>query len=240
MIEENLSEKHADSIESVRQVNKYGLCIIMLVCAIADCDGQTKKDNQTQYRTDKTVGGGCEGCELMYVGMPKVITAEHTTPGWTEGKQKLIITGKVLQSDGKTPAANVIVYYWHTDDQGLYTSDSKVPARAREHGRLRGWVKSDSQGNYKIKTSRPAAYPDQDIPQHIHLSIKEPDIANAYYADLYFQDDPLYAIHKKKYGQINRAGTEVLNVTKEEDVMIARHNIILGLNIPDYPSRRKP
>lgn len=89
MIEENLSEKHADSIESVRQVNKYGLCIIMLVCVIAGCDGQTKKDNQTQYRTDKTVGGGCEGCELMYVGMPKVITAEHTTPAGPKESRNL-------------------------------------------------------------------------------------------------------------------------------------------------------
>lgn len=215
------------------------LGLSMLLLFSAACDGQPKRDNPIQNRTDKVVGGGCEGCELMHVGMPTVITSVHTSVGWEEGKQKLIIAGKVFQSDGKTPAPDVIIYYWHTDDKGLYAPDDNTPTKAREHGRLRGWVKSDSDGNYEIKTSRPAAYPQQDIPQHVHLSIKEPDIANAYYADLYFQDDPLYAVHKKKYGQVNRAGTEVLTVTKEGNVEVARHNIILGLNIPDYPSRYK-
>lgn len=188
--------------------------------------------------TTKIVGGGCEGCELMYVGMPDKITTEHTSIGWTEGKQKLILTGKVFQIDGKTPASDVIVYYWHTDDKGLYSSDSQTPARAKEHGRLRGWVKTDENGNYKIKTSRPAAYPSQDIPQHIHLSIKESDIDNEYFADLYFDDDPLYLKYKKKYGKADRTGTEILRIVLDGNIQIAEHNIILGLNIPDYPTKK--
>lgn len=235
MNEENFTEKCASRFVIGRQLGKYVLCTVLLTNLTAGCEGQAKKDNQR--RTDKVIGGGCEGCELMYVGMPEVITADHTSDGWKEGKQKLVITGKVFQSDGKTPARDVIIYYWHTDDKGLYSSDDKTPSKARDHGRLRGWVKSDTLGNYTIKTSRPAAYPSQDIPQHVHLAIKEPDIANAYYADLYFQDDPLYPAHKKKYGQVNRAGTEALIVTQEGNIQVAHHNIILGLNIPDYPSR---
>jgi protocatechuate 3,4-dioxygenase beta subunit len=118
----------------------------------------------------------------------------------------------------------------------LYSSDAKTPEKAKVHGKLRGWVKSDKNGNYTIKTSRPAAYPNQDIPQHIHLSIKEPDIDNEYYADLYFDDDPLYLAHKKKYGKIDRAGTEILRVLLDGNVQVAEHDIILGLNIPDYPA----
>lgn len=150
---------------------------------LTSCNGQTKQISNETKQT-KQVGGGCEGCELMYVGMPEQISAEHTSIGWTEGSQKLIVTGKVFKLDGKTPAPNVIIYYWHTDDKGLYSSNEQTPTQAKEHGKLRGWVKSDQNGNYKIKTSRPAAYPSQDIPQHIHLSIKEPDIQNEYYADL--------------------------------------------------------
>jgi protocatechuate 3,4-dioxygenase beta subunit len=119
----------------------------------------------------------------------------------------------------------------------LYSSNSETPKEAKEHGKLRGWVKSDENGNYKIKTSRPAAYPNQDIPQHIHLSIKEPDINNEYFADLYFDDDPLYLKHKKNYGKIDRAGTELLRVVLDNDIQIVEHNIVLGLNIPYYPSK---
>lgn len=220
------------------------LIFICLIISYTGCKGQTD-ESEKQNRIIKTnnskkiVGGGCEGCELMYVGMPEEIKSEHISIGWQEGNQKLIITGKIYETDGKTPAKNVIVYYWHTDDNGLYSSDSRTPEQAREHGRLRGWVKSDEDGNYKIKTSRPAAYPNDNIPQHIHLSIKEPDIANEYFADLYFDDDPLYLKHKKRYGKADRAGTEILRVVLDGDVQIAEHNIILGLNIPDYPTEIK-
>lgn len=225
---------------TMKQLHKPGFFVI-LVGLLASCNGYINTDKQSlttsQSSTQQIVGGGCEGCELMYVGMPEKILPEHTSIGWTEGKQKLILTGKVYQLDGKTPASGVIVYYWHTDDNGLYSSNSETQKEAKEHGKLRGWVKSDEDGNYKIKTSRPAAYPNQGIPQHIHLSIKEPDINNEYFADLYFDDDPLYLKHKKKYGKADRAGTELLRVVLDKDIEIAEHNIVLGLNIPDYPSK---
>lgn len=203
------------------------------------CNGQSNDNKNVQKIVDKIVGGGCDGCELMYVGMPEKISTEHISVGWTEGKQKLILTGKVFNLDGKTPASDVIIYYWHTDDKGLYSSNNETLKQAKEHGKLRGWVKSDKDGNYTIKTSRPAAYPNDNIPQHIHLSIKEPDIQNEYYADLYFDDDPFYLKHKKKYGKIDRAGTEILRIVLDGNTQIAEHNIVLGLNIPDYPTKNK-
>lgn len=223
-------------------MKQIGIFLILLTF-LTRCNGQTKSDGQnpnvTKPDTEKIVGGGCEGCELMYVGMPEEIVSEHKSIGWTEGNQQLILTGTVFQLDGKTPAPNVIIYYWHTDDKGLYSSNKETPEEVIEHGQLRGWVKSDENGNYTIKTSRPAAYPSQDIPQHIHLSIKEPDVQNEYYADLYFDDDPLYVSHMKKYGKMDRAGTELLRVVMDGKVQLAEHNIVLGLNIPDYPTKKR-
>ncbi|MFN3300652.1 MAG: hypothetical protein ACK41Z_10720, partial [Sediminibacterium sp.] len=211
--------------------------VLTLINFLTSCNGQTRQ-TPNESKQAKQVGGDCEGCELMYVGMPKTISSEHTSIGWTEGKQKLILTGKVFHVDGKTPASDVVIYYWHTDDNGLYSSDNQTPKQAKEHGKLRGWVKSDKSGNYTIKTSRPAAYPNDNIPQHIHLSIKEPNI-NEYYADLYFDDDPLYLNHKKKYGKLDRAGTEILRIVLDSNIQIAEHNITLGLNIPNYPVKKK-
>ena len=105
----------------MKQIFKLGLFIATLNF-LTDCNGQTKTEsNQNEIKTDKNklIGGGCDGCELMYVGMPKVISSEHTSNGWDEGKQKLILTGKVFQLDGRTPASDVVIYYWHTDDSGL-------------------------------------------------------------------------------------------------------------------------
>jgi protocatechuate 3,4-dioxygenase beta subunit len=220
----------------MKQFRILFLNVAVLIGMLASCNGQSKPGGQTPA-TKPLVGGPCEGCELMYVSMPKELSSIHTSPGWTDEKQKLLLSVKVYQLDGRTPAPNVIIYYWHTDSKGLYSANAQTPKQAKQHGRLRGWVKSDKDGNYTIRTSRPAAYPNDVIPQHIHLSIKEPNIDNEYYADLYFDDDPLYLGHKKKYGQPNRAGTEILRVLLDKDVQVAEHNFIVGLNIPDYPEK---
>jgi protocatechuate 3,4-dioxygenase beta subunit len=211
---------------------QFGLAVLF---CFNGCRGQAVQDApETTSNLSQKIGGGCEGCELMYVGLPAELSATHTSRGWREGKHPLIVTGRVFQLDGKTPAPNTIIYYWHTDEQGLYSSDQHVPQKALRHGKLRGWVKSDANGNYTIQTSRPAPYPNENIPQHIHLSIKEKNLSD-YYADLYFDDDPLYIAHRKKYGRYDRAGTELLRVLKNGTYEVAEHNIILGLNIPNYP-----
>jgi len=218
----------------ILQLSLLAAFLIMLT----GCNGQVKvQSDATQL--NKIVGGGCDGCELMYVEMPDVLSFEHSSAGWEEGKQKLLLTGKIFQLDGRTPASDVIIYYWHTDDEGLYAPNEATPKQAKAHGKLRGWVKSDKQGNYTIRTSRPAPYPKDNIPQHIHLAIKEPELPNEYYADLYFDDDPLYLNHKKKYGRMDRAGTELLRIVLDGDIQIAEHNIVLGLNIPNYPVKSK-
>jgi protocatechuate 3,4-dioxygenase, beta subunit len=215
----------------------------VLLSLTASCsyapDPDTAAGSDSTFTSNDPVGGGCDGCDLMYIGMPVDIPSQDSSPGWKDGNQQLIISGIMYQPDGITPAPDVTVYYWHTNDQGLYTPDAQTPSGAEAHGKYRGWVKSAADGSYTIQTCRPAAYPDDDIPQHIHLAIREPDIANEYFADLYFEDDPLYARHLEKYGRADRAGSELLHITKENHVQLARHNIILGLNIPNYPVRKE-
>lgn len=220
----------------VEKMKNIMICKAIFLCSLfINCNAQTNE--RPVKGNDKIVGGGCEGCELMYIGMPENIISESISDGWNEGIQKLIITGKVYQLDGKTPASGVIIYYWHTDDNGIYSSKDKTPKEVKEHGHLRGWVKSDANGNYTIKTSRPNHYPGEEMAQHIHLSIKEPTIDNEYFAELYFDDDKEYLKHKKKYGKKDRTGTEILRILIKDTIQIAEHNIILGLNIPNYPKK---
>jgi protocatechuate 3,4-dioxygenase beta subunit len=181
------------------------------------------------------VGGGCEGCELMFVGMPANITSTDTSPGWTERGQKLLVTGVVYERDGRSPAANVVLYYWQTNSEGYYSPSPGLDERARRHGHIRGWVKTDASGRYTLRTIRPAPYPHRDIPAHIHLSIKEPKIVNEYYIDeLVFDDDALLTARKRSQLE-NRGGSGVLKVSTSGDVSVAAHDIVLGLNIPNYP-----
>lgn len=207
----------------------------------SSCSGQVKKKEKTTQgssQTQKLIGGGCDGCELMYEGMPENISSIDTSAGWFETGEKLLVTGIVLKLDGKTPAKDVIIYYWQTDNNGLYSPASDMNKKALRHGHIRGWVKSDSQGRYEIYTIRPMPYPGENIPAHIHISIKEAGLPNEYYTDeLVFEDDKnLTSTERKKLP--NRGGSGILRTVKMNGMQVAEHNFILGLNIPEYPTSK--
>ncbi|SFH20146.1 dioxygenase family protein [Pedobacter insulae] len=215
--------------------------LFIYVAFLNSCSGQHK--NTTNTRPDsperKVVGGFCDGCELMYIGIPQNITSIDTSSGWKEYGQQLMVTGKVLKLDGKTPAKNVILYYWQTDTKGYYSPRKDVPEKASRHGHVRGWVKTNADGKYTIYTNRPTAYPDGSEPAHIHISIKEPNIATAYYIDdLVFDDDIILLKKMRNTKPKNRGGSGILRVLQQGSLQIAEHNIILGLNIPNYPSEK--
>jgi protocatechuate 3,4-dioxygenase beta subunit len=201
------------------------LLLVVLINLIVSCHA----------RTAPLVGGGCEGCEIMFVGMPAHIGSTDTSPGWGEKGQKLQVKGVVYEADGKTPAANVVLYYWQTDSNGYYSPVPGMDEKAKRHGHIRGWVKTDASGRYAIRTIRPAPYPSSTNPAHIHASIKEPKIGNEYYIDEFlFDDDPFLTTHRRKPLE-NRGGSGILNVSVSGDLQIAERDIVLGLNIPGYP-----
>ncbi|MBO3099958.1 dioxygenase family protein [Gelidibacter pelagius] len=218
------------------------IVVTFLVSTLTHCNGQTKsgtKQSETKTERKQLVGGGCDGCELMYVGMPKNIKSIDTSSGWTEKGQKLMITGTVYKLGGKIPAPNVIIYYWQTDPNGFYSPKAGMDEQAKRHGHIRGWVKSDENGNYSVYTIRPAPYPSNDMPAHIHTSIKEPNIKDEYYIDEFVFDDDILLTGKKRKALENRGGSGILRVLIDKDMQVAEHDIILGLNIPNYPEKNE-
>ncbi len=216
------------------------LIFIVVALSLMYCKGEQpnqafssmqEKENQT-----KIVGGGCDGCELMYEGMPTSISSIDTSAGWFEPGQKLLVTGKIFKLDGKTPAPNIILYYWQTDTNGYYSFKQGMNEKAKRHGHIRGWVKTDNEGKFSIYTNRPSPYPNKDLPAHIHFSVKEPDLQDEYYTEeINFDDDKLLIPYLKKYPQENRGGSGIVRVLVKGDLQIAEHDIVLGLNIPNYP-----
>lgn len=221
----------------------YLVLIFSLLNLLISCSGQIKNNNQSvstaPNEKSKWVGGGCDGCELMYIGMPTAILSVDTSAGWNEVGQKLLVKGTVFKLDGKMPAPDVVIYYWQTDDKGYYSPKDGMDEQAIRHGHIRGWVKTDANGKYAIYTIKPAPYPNEDMPAHIHISIKEPNLANEYYIDEFvFDDDKLLTPEKRKILE-NRGGSGILSVQNSDGLQISEHNIILGLNIPNYPEKNK-
>ena len=213
---------------------------VILIGLSTGCNAQTNDTNNPSDRSDnKIVGGPFENEEFMYIGMPDKINSVDTSAGWTQKGQKLLITGTIYKLDGKTPAPNVVLYYYHTDLNGYYANREGLDQRVARHGYIRGWVKSDEDGKYSIFTVRPAPYPNSDMPAHIHPAIKEPNIDKEYYIDEFVFDDDKLLTGEKRRAMENRGGSGILRVLLSGDLQVAEHNIILGLNIPNYPETIK-
>jgi len=198
----------------------------LFISLIFACNGESQNKN-------KIIGGPCQGCEAIYEYGDKVLRPVDTLPEFNVLPKPIKISGTVYKTDGETPASNVILYVYQTDDKGKYPSKTNSKGWERRHGYLRGWMKTDASGNYEFYTSRPASYPSTNIPQHIHITVREPN-KNEYYIDAFhFRDDP--NITKDILTKNDaRGGSGVISLKKAGNIQVAKRDIILGLNIPNY------
>ena len=183
--------------------------------------------------SDSNPGGPCEGCEAIYESPVPHDKLPHvdTLPDYFEVGPKMILYGVVYKKDGKTPAPDVVIYAYHTDQEGLY-SKGEGSEWGKRHGYIRGWVKSNNKGEYRMYTLRPAPYPNSDAAAHIHLTIKEPGKKEYYIDEILFKDDKSEEIKNHKFPE--RGGPGLIGVKTREGVQWAERNIYLGRNIPGY------
>lgn len=198
--------------------------------------GCTQNNNSnTSKSNSKHIGGSCEGCEAIYESkIPfEKLKSTDTLDDFNESGPKLIVSGIVYQRDGKTPAKDVVIYMYHTDQTGRYTPGPNAAGWEKRHGNLRGWVKTGADGHYAFYTMKPASYPNTNFSAHIHATVKEPN-KNEYYIDEYLFDDDPKLTEKERKMQF-RGGYGILKLTKGADgVLHGTRNIVLGLNVPDY------
>ncbi|MFK7969809.1 MAG: intradiol ring-cleavage dioxygenase [Bacteroidia bacterium] len=206
------------------------LCLLILFVCLQSCSQKQKEAPAHNV----LVGGGCQGCELIYEQMPAKMNWSDTTMGWAEEEKKLILSGVVYKANGKTPASGIALYCWHTDDQGLYDAGELDADEATQHGRLRAWMKTDELGRYELVTNMPAPYPNRVIPAHIHIVVLEPGI-NEYYIDNVEFDSDTLLTPAIRASRENRGGSGFVEIFEKDAVAYTKRNIILGKNIPNYP-----
>lgn len=180
------------------------------------------------------VGGPCEGCEAVFEYGDKELLPEDTLPDFDKKGTKLKITGIIYQHDGKTPASDVILYIYHTNQEGIYPTRGGETKWERRHGYIRGWVKTNADGKYTLYTLKPGTYPDRSSPAHIHITVLEPN-GKYYWIDSYhFEDDPLL-LEKERSPAFPRGGSSgVLTLRKEGSLLVGERDIIIGLHVEDY------
>ncbi len=97
----------------------------------------------------------------------------------------MIISGTIYKPDGRTPAPNVLVYFYHTDSDGYYgRGNGEI-----RHGHFRGWLLTDSRGRYEFQSIKPAAYPDRTFAAHVHMTLTTADKKEDWVDSILFEGD---------------------------------------------------
>lgn len=169
----------------------------------------------------------CEGCEAIHERSFEGLTPRAAIPPPGEAGERLVLTGRVVRPDGRTPAPGVVVYAYHTNAAGVYPTRGNETGWDRRHGYLRGWIVTDSSGEYRFETIRPGAYPGRDDPAHIHMIVKEPGRREYWIDEVVFDDDPRVTA-RYRAAQGNRGGSGIIRLRRDgTGTWAGRRDIIL-------------
>ena len=117
---------------------------------------------------------------------PRVLTSYARIAPAAEPGMPLAIAGRVFDRDGRSPAAGITVFAYHTDAQGIYD----VRVNGPHSWRLKAWALTDADGRFQFDTIRPAPYPNRNVAAHVHVDLYGPGLPRQS-GGVLFDDDPL-------------------------------------------------
>ena len=206
------------------------LTILILTVFISSCASSQSRNQDTA----RLVGGPCEGCEAIFEFGDRNLTSVDTLPDFNDQGHKIKVTGTIYQNDGTTPAKGVVLYIYHTDQNGVYATKGGEKGWAIQHGYIRGWVITDKNGKYSFYTLKPGVYPNRTSPAHIHPTILEPSGKYYWLESYHFEGDSLLTNKEINPNSPRGGKSGLLTLKKEGDIWLGTRNFILGKNIPEY------
>ncbi len=129
----------------------------------------------------------------------------------------------IFQSDGVTPAKDVILYISQPDEDGDYELKTTNDKRYVHH---RGWVKTDADGRYTFYTFIPGNFIQYRELKHIHPIIKEPGKPEYALDAFLFDNDPFLSKSCRK--RLAKKGIDnILVLEEKENMFLATKDIVL-------------
>jgi|GEM_PF-955011 len=129
------------------------------------------------------------------IDAPADVSWKSTLSKKSERDEPMIISGTVFEADGKTPAPNVLIYFYHTDSEGYYR---RKGADGPLHGHFRGWMLTDARGRYEFSSILPAAYPERKWAAHVHMTLTGKNLHEDSIDSILFEGDTLISRQERE------------------------------------------
>lgn len=196
-------------------------------CGVAGAQADKAAPDAGKARADLYQCEGCEGA--LEADAASLASHADMAPDGEPG-EPLRVAGTVYAAGGKTPAAGVVIYAYQTNAEGLYANGTPGTEASRRHGRLRGWVKTGADGRYSFDTIKPAPYPNDTIPAHIHFTILEPGKRPYWIDDIVF-DGEFGVTDAYRRSMTNKGGNGIVPAVRDargvwqvtRDIILERH-----------------
>lgn len=153
------------------------------------------------------------------------LTNTDTIPDFRSKTNKLKLTGVIYQSDGVTPAKDVILFIEQPDEDGDFDLRHTDDKRYVFH---RSWVKTDADGRYTFYTFVPGNDRRYNQMQQIFPIIKETSKVEVQLESLLFDEDPMLTKRCRKRLEKKGNTARILTTKKEDGILVAEKDIILS------------
>jgi protocatechuate 3,4-dioxygenase, beta subunit len=157
------------------------------------------------------------------IDVPDDVSWRTAFPIAVDDGEPMIISGTVFRPDGKTPAANTLIYFYHTDKYGIYGRGEQP-----RHGRFRGWMLTDAKGRYEFSSIRPASYPNSTQSQHVHMTVTGLEAREDWIDSILFEGDRFLTAREREMSGRKGGFNPIVTLEKGKDgVSRARRDIQL-------------
>ncbi|MBT8272893.1 MAG: hypothetical protein KJO77_03740 [Bacteroidia bacterium] len=148
-----------------------------------------------------------------------------TIPDYESKTEKLKISGTIYESDGVTPAKDVILYIEQPDEHGDFDLRRANDKRYVHH---RGWIKTDADGKYTFYTFIPGNDRRFNQLQQLYPIVKAPSGPSYELASFLFDADPLLTKACRK--KINKKDdpSRILTPTLKDGLFVVQKDIVLN------------
>lgn len=132
----------------------------------------------------------CLGLAAPAVAQPKMPTrAPEDAPSTlritepNEPGEPLVVHGVVTDAAGD-PVPDASVFVYQTGADGIYGPEGNAKPR------IHGYLRTDEQGRFQLRTTKPGSYPGSNVAPHIHLHASAPGSDREVTKELVFEGDP--------------------------------------------------